>query len=291
MIWQPLDGFETQPIAIVGAGTLGRQLAALFSRHGWDVRLHDRDAGAMASALRDIARWAAEIESPARPRTVTATSDLASAVSSAWLVIEAIPERIELKRALFGELDRLAGPSAILATNSSSLPSSWMIDDVTRPERVLNTHFYNLPWVSPAVELMSCGATDPAVINLLVDRFGAIGLRPFVARAESLGFIYNRIWAAIKREALLVAAEGVATPAEIDELYRLVSGARTGPFERMDLVGLDVVLDIEEQYAASRPGVPDEARAFLRQFIDGGALGRKSGRGFYGYPGDETDER
>lgn len=149
-----------------------------------------------------------------------------------------------------------------------------------RPERVVNLHFF-MPPALPAVEVMSCGHTDRAVVDRLLAVLPGYGLRPFEARAESVGLVYNRIWAAIKREALCVVAEGVATPREVDELFRLNLGARYGPFRAMDAVGLDVVLDIEEHYAAVRDGLPEAPRRLLRSLVDRGALGLKAGRGFY----------
>jgi 3-hydroxybutyryl-CoA dehydrogenase len=143
-----------------------------------------------------------------------------------------------------------------------------------------------MPPQRTAVEVMSCGSTDPAVVALLLRALPAYGLRPYEVRRESVGFIYNRIWAAIKREALAVVEEGVATPQEVDELFELNLGTSRGPFRRMDAVGLDVVLDIEEHYAAERPGLPEGPRRLLREMLAAGRLGDKSGGGFY----DSTDE-
>jgi 3-hydroxybutyryl-CoA dehydrogenase len=109
---------------------------------------------------------------------------------------------------------------------------------------------------------MSCGRTDEAVIELLMETAPSFGLVPFRVRRESVGFNYNRIWAAIKREALAVVAEGVATPEEVDHIFKLTLGARNGPFRRMDRVGLD----IEEHYAAIREGIPEAPRRLLREY-------------------------
>lgn len=128
---------------------------------------------------------------------------------------------------------------------------------------------------------MSCGHTDAAIISFLVDRLPAFGLTPFEVLAESQGFIYNRIWAAIKREALAVVAEGVSTPQAVDEIFTQTLGAPFGPFRMMDAVGLDVVLDIEEHYAAEREGIPTGPRELLQCYLADGRLGAKSGRGFY----------
>src|SRR4051794_6936306 len=273
----------SRPAAVIGAGTLGRRIALMLASQGGEVRVLDvaaeqRDA-AVAFVGDQLPRLLRKRGAGAAGRAVAAES-VEAAVADAWLVVEALPERLELKRELFATLDAAAPADAILATNSSSYPSSEMIDGVTRPERVVNTHFY-MPPVSNAVEVMSCGRTDPTVIERLMDELPGYGLTPFEARAESVGFIYNRIWAAIKREALAVAADGVATPQEIDRIFQLTLGASYGPFRAMDAVGLDVVLDIEEHYAAVRDGIPEEPRRLLRELIADGRLGLKTRRGFY----------
>ncbi len=184
---------------------------------------------------------------------------------------------------VFGDLDRLAEADAILASNSSSLPSSQLIGKVGHPERLLNTHYQQPPELN-CVELMSCGRTDPGVIDALMARIPRYGLVPFHVRRESDGFIFNRIWAAIKRECLMVVQEGVADPEDVDEMWKIFTRPGIPPFRLMDRVGLDVVLAIEEHYASVRPGIPDGPRKLLRSYIDQGRLGVKSGRGFYDEP-------
>ncbi|HUG13842.1 MAG TPA: 3-hydroxyacyl-CoA dehydrogenase family protein [Thermomicrobiales bacterium] len=278
-----LDDATTRPVAVIGAGTLGRRIAAMLTGHGADVRLYD----IFAAQLREAAAYVNDTapglaEQSGKLGNLTTTTDMQAAVSTAWLVVEAVPERLELKREVFAQLDELAPPDAILATNSSSLKSSLLIDEVSKPERVLNAHFYQPPrW--NAVELMSCGQTDPTAIELLMAMLARHGLEPFHVRKESTGFIYNRVWAAIKREALLVVADGVAEPEDIDRIFCSLHGAEMGPFRLMDLVGLDVVLDIEEIYAAERDGTPEGPRRVLRGMIASGKLGVKSGEGFYRY--------
>ena len=213
-----------------------------------------------------------------------------AAVADTWMVVEAIPERLDLKRKVFGDLDRLSPEDAILASNSSSYPTSQFIEAVSRPERVANTHYYRPPEVN-VVEVMSCGKTTNDVIARLLERLPAYGFLPFHVAKESVGFIYNRIWAAIKREALAVVAEGVSTPQVVDQLFQSVLGSRDGPFRIMDKVGLDVVLDIEEHYAAIRPGIPAEPRQLLKRYIEQGRLGIKTGKGFYSDYGEEAPTR
>lgn len=208
--------------------------------------------------------------------------DLAAALKNAWLVVESVPENLELKKDIFKRVDALSESDAILASNSSSYSSSAFADSVKNPARLLNTHFLMPPGITP-VELMSCGQTDPAVIQLLVDVLPGYGLTPYVVQRESMGFIFNRIWAAIKRETLAVVAEGVASAEVVDAIYSQATGLQPGPFRLMDAVGLDVVLSIEENYAQHRPGLPEGPRVLLKKMIAEGRLGVKSGRGFYDY--------
>jgi 3-hydroxybutyryl-CoA dehydrogenase len=278
---------DDRPIAIDGAGVLGRRIASVFAAGGTDVRIFDVSQG-----QREAARDYVEEQMQHVRRTLNLTGspsgqvslfhDLAQAVKGAWMVIEAIPERLDLKRETFGRLDELADADAILATNSSSLPSSRLIDNVKHPERVLNTHYQQPPELN-AVELMSCGKTDEAVIDSLREKFPQYGLVPFRVRRESDGFIFNRVWAAIKRECLMVVEEGVAAPEDIDGMWTIFTAPGIPPFRLMDRVGLDVVLNIEEHYASVRPGLPEGPRKLLHQLVDEGKLGVKSGSGFYDY--------
>jgi len=276
---------HNRPIAVIGAGTLGRRIALMFATDGGNVRVCDLNADQRAAAAAyvesELAAVVATIDG-ATAGKVEFTDSLDEAVRDAWLIVESLPERLDIKVPVFGQLDELAPADAILATNSSSYPSSEVIGRVSRPGRVLNMHFF-MPPVSRACELMTCGHTDEAVFERLLDVLPRFGLTPFRARAESRGFIYNRIWAAIKREALMVVAEGVASPAEVDALYVAVTGQKEGPFRKMDRVGLDVVLDIEENYAAHRDGIPESPRDLVRNYLAQGRLGEKSGRGFYNY--------
>jgi 3-hydroxybutyryl-CoA dehydrogenase len=207
---------------------------------------------------------------------------LQEAVATGWMVIEAVPESIDIKTEVFSELDRLAEPDAILRSNSSSISTSQMIGKVEHPERVLNTHYQQLPELN-AVELMSCGKTDEGIIDALMEKIPQYGLVPFHVRRESDGFIFNRIWAAIKRECLMVVEEGVASPEDVDAMWEIFTRAGVPPFRLMDRVGLDVVLAIEEHYAAVRDGIPEGPRKLLHEYIDQGRLGAKSGHGFYEY--------
>jgi 3-hydroxybutyryl-CoA dehydrogenase len=269
----------TYATAIIGSGTIGSRIALMLASGGGEVRLYDPNADQL-----EVARRYVEAELPrvvagrrALPGRLVLSRTLQAAVADTWMVVEAIPERLDHKRKVFSDLDRLVPEDAILASNSSSYPTSQFIDAVSRPGRVANTHYYGgLPEVN-VVEVMSCGKTTDEVIARLFERLPAYGLLPFHVLKESVGFIFNRIWAAIKRESL---AEGVSTAQVVDQLYQRVMGS-LGPFRSMDKVGLDVVLDIEEHYAAVRPGIPAEPRQLLKRYVGQGHLGIKSGKGFY----------
>jgi 3-hydroxybutyryl-CoA dehydrogenase len=255
---------------------------------GTDVRVQDVSSAQLDGCAGFVAETVDRVQTvldvhPARGLgALTLHEQRADAVAGAWMVIEAVPEDLDLKRLVIGELDRWSAPDAIVASNSSSLPTSQMLGSVKHAWRVLNTH-YQLPPELSAVELMSCGETDEDVIPELISKLSEYGLVPFWVRRESDGFILNRIWGSIKRECLMVVEEGVATPQDVDAMWELFTSAGIPPFKLMDRVGLDVVLAIEEHYASVRPALPDGPRTLLREYIDRGSLGLKSGRGFYEY--------
>jgi 3-hydroxybutyryl-CoA dehydrogenase len=279
-----------RPIAIEGAGTLGRRIASVYVAGGTDVRLHDASPKQLEGAIQHVTDNAVGVRRtldlhPANGfGSCTAFGELADAVRGAWMVVESVPEDLELKRQVFGQLDELADSDAILASNSSSLPTRQMLERVEHRWRVLNTHYQQPPELN-AVELMSCGETDEGVIPSLMDKLPEYGLVPFWVRRESDGFILNRVWASIKRECLMVVEEGVATAEDVDAMWMIFTGAGIPPFMLMDRVGLDVVLAIEEHYASVRPSIPEGPRKLLKEYIERGCLGVKSGCGFFEYGG------
>ena len=209
-------------------------------------------------------------------------ASLNEALDDAWLVVESVPEKLEIKIPLWGEIDQAAPADTIFATNSSSYPSRLMAENVRDKTRLCNTHFYMPPLVN-ALDLMSDGETDRGLLDTLLTVLPEFGVYPFEARKECTGFIFNRVWAAIKRESLAVVAEGVARPEDVDGMYKLNLGAPAGPFQLMDLVGLDVALDIENHYVEEFPHLPTSARDLLQTYVDAGNLGIKTGEGFYKY--------
>ena len=272
----------SRPRAVIGTGTQGRRIALMLASQGGEVRIYGRSAEGREEARSFIAENLADVvrRVGGTPGRIVLCENMEAAVANIGLAIEAIPEQLEMKQAIFGALDRLAPVDAVLGSNSSSYPTSRMIGALSYPERVLNTHFY-MPPQQNAVELMSCGATRPALIAALMDVLPRFGLEPYHVQRESIGFIFNRIWAAIKRESLAVVADGVATPKDVDRIFQSVLRSAEAPFRLMDKVGLDVVLDIEEHYGATKGHASEGPIALLRGYVREGRLGQKTGRGFY----------
>ena len=286
---------KNRPVAVFGAGTLGRRIALMFASRGGTVRVYDPSAEQATAATEYVAQTLPEVvhkrcredacRLPASGEVglAKAAGSVAEALDDAWLVVEAVPEKLEIKIPLWGQIDDAAPADTIFATNSSSYPARLMAENVRDKSRLCNMHFY-MPPRSNAVDLMSDGETDRGLLDTLLTVLPEFDIHPFEAKRESVGFIFNRIWAAIKRESLAVVAEGVARPDDVDGMFKLNWHMPVGPFEMMDEVGLDVVLDIENHYAHENPHLPTGPRELLHTYVDAGKLGVKTGEGFYEHP-------
>ncbi|KAH7226667.1 hypothetical protein BKA60DRAFT_445799 [Fusarium oxysporum] len=274
-------------VTLIGAGTQGRRLAFMWSSRGNDVHLVDGQEAQLQASIKAIEefRQSSSNRNAFWGRIITHSPEsLREALQAAWLVVECVPEQIELKTKVISELDSLAPRDTIIASNSSSYSCSEILKglNLRNESRFLSAHSY-WPPETPEIEIMGHETTNPSYITLMMEQCKAHGFSPFHVKSPSMGYIYNRIWAAIKREALLAASEGAATPEEIDDIFKGVLKTPKGPFEQMDVVGLDVVLDIEQHYADARGNIPSAPREYLQKFLDEGNLGVKSGRGFYDY--------
>lgn len=280
-------------VAVVGSGTMGRQIALQVARGGFPVALYDLDPAVLeraraaqvefAAGFVAAGRWT-QAEADAALARLRYANDLGDAVREVDLVIEAVPERVELKREVFAQLDEYLPEGAIIATNSSSIRVSLLEGTTARPERCANFHFYIPVWDNPMIEVGGGTRTDPAALAAL-DRFTRqIGMLPLRIRRESTGFIFNRVWRAIKKEVLQVADSGVASFEDIDRAWMIHYKTPKGPFGKMDEIGLDVVKAIEEVYAAESGDPDDLPPPFLNERVARGDLGEKTGRGFYTYP-------
>lgn len=224
----------------------------------------------------------AEIIGNSSPGKVIAFSDLEPAVKDTWRVIEAVPEKIEIKIGTFGDLAILTKDDCLLASNSRSYKSSEMLGkvDEASKKRILSTH-YMMPPDNRVVELMTDEHTEPKIFPFYVERLKECGMSPIVARKASTGFVFNRVWAAIKRECLTILSEGVSVPEELDHVWlEMFSGGTQGPCAMMDGVGLDTVAIIKEHYVKERGLSPAPTVDFLKKNdLDKGKLGAKTGKG------------
>ncbi len=285
------SSFKTRPVTVLGAGVLGRRIACIWAAGGYEVRIRDPSAEQRNAALlyveTSISSYATELGTT--PGKVSAHEDLAEAVKDAWTVIEAVPEKIGLKIAIFLELEKLAEKDALLVSNSSSYKSHEMVGGLREEtrRRILNTHYF-MPPSQRLVELMTDGETDPEIFPFYVERLKEVGMHPIVAKKESTGFVMNRIWAALKRETLMELSEGVCEPEELDRAFMEMFGTRVGPCALMDMVGLDTVALIEEHYVKERGLSPEHTVDFLKKnYISKGLLGAKCGKGGL-YPAAHT---
>ncbi|PWN91038.1 3-hydroxyacyl-CoA dehydrogenase [Acaromyces ingoldii] len=287
MVYRQPSSIEGLAHTIIGAGTLGRRIALMWLTQGGTVHLFDSNAEALQSAQtfidEKIDAVLLEVVPNGKRGTLKVFTDRSEALQATWLVTEAVPENRQLKIDVLGELDAATPESVIIATNSSSFTASEIIDKVTNRARIINMHYYLPPRLLP-LEIMPNPYTDAGILPLLVEQSQRHGLLTYAVKKESVGLIANRVWAAIKRECLYVVAEGVAEPAQIDSLLQKGLGFAHPPFYAMDLVGLDVVRDIEAHYRHNRKGLPDEVMHLLDDKIAKNELGAKTGQGFYPHP-------
>jgi 3-hydroxybutyryl-CoA dehydrogenase len=280
-------------VAIVGAGTMGRRIAFQCARTGMPCRIYDVLPEALEGASPQIRGWLEEklgTDGAADAMTrIEICDDLARCLDGVDLVIENVPENLEIKRAVFAELDRLAPAHTLLATNSSSLPASRMATATGRPDKVFNVNFGNPPEDELLVEMMAAEGVPSAVLEAGEDFLKAIGTVPIVTRKEIMGFSMNRVWRAIKKETLHLVGDGYSDFEDLDRAWRLVFGSRLGPFGIMDEIGLDVVRDIEQQYYEDSGEERDRPPDFLERMVAEGRLGVKTGRGFYSHPNPEYE--
>ena len=285
-------------IAVVGTGTLGAQIAMLASNAGYRVTIFDQQTGAfnemMAKLQADLKakkvepfipfdRW------PACSQQIKQFEKLDEAVNGADLVIEAVPENLDLKCGVFKQLGQLTPSETILATNSSSIPVSHLENSSGRPERCLNLHFYMALQGMNIVDVMGGTCTLPEVMEKGIRWVRSLGCIPLTVKKELLGFCFNRVWRAVKREVLYMWANDFVDFRDVDRAWMKFTGQedRPGPFGLMDSVGLDVIHDIEMVYYRNSKDPKDHPPAALRQKVDGGELGVKTGKGFYSYPDPE----
>jgi len=281
---------KIQRVAVLGAGTMGNGVAQACASIGVDVVMRDVAEPALEKGLEAIevslARFVkkqrtSQAEADATRARIRTTTSLEEAVADTFLVVEAIPEIMELKLSTFLELDRLAPEHALLTTNTSSLSVTEIAGATSRPERVVGMHFFNpVPLMELLEVVRGMRSSDESIARATT--FGErLGKQPIVVR-DWPGFATSRLGIILGCEAIRMVEQGVASPADIDKAMELGYRHPMGPLKLTDLVGLDVRLSIMEHLFAEL-GEQFRPPALLRQMVRAGKLGRKSGEGFYTY--------
>lgn len=281
-----MKGSEIGKVVVVGTGFMGAGIAQVTAMAKMDVLIHDARPEAMNKALETI-RWSLD-RLKAKGIFEGETGEVLSRVhpikslddaTDADLVIEAVYESIPVKEALFEELVKKVDSNAVIGSNTSSVPMETLSRLIPGPERFIGTHFFGPVPLMKLVELVTGPATSEATLNRTRDFVKRIGKAPIVVRKPSPGFLVNRVFMAAALEAMRCFVEGVGTPEDIDTGMRLGYGWSAGPFEVMDHAGLDIMAGIFEVMGGEPP-------ARIREMLDKGHLGRKTGQGFYRYGPD-----
>lgn len=283
---------EIKHVTVIGAGTMGSQIAMVAALAGYRTSLVDIKQEQLDTAKKQLwsrvdrdvekGRRTAEEVAAAKVRLGFST-DLEAVVTQTDFVVEAAIEDLKIKRELFANLDRLAPKHAILATNSSNIVSSKVADATSRPDRVCNMHFFNPALVMECVEVIPHEQTSDETVETTAQLATSFGKQVVKLNKEIPGFIANRLLNAIRREALSLHEEGIASAEDIDKAAKTALRHPMGPFELMDLVGIDVVYLIrmaEYEQTGDPESLPAES---VKRLYKQGDYGRKTGRGWYSY--------
>ena len=278
-------------MGVVGAGTMGAGIAQLACLGGLETFVYELDGKALAAGIERLrgglrrgverGRWSEAEAKGALSRLRTDT--MIESLRDCELVIEAAPEELELKRNLFERLAAVCGPEALLATNTSSLSVTAIAASVPRPERVVGMHFFNPPALMELVEIVAGDESAEGPLAAATEVAAGMGRTPIRAR-DSVGFVANRCARPFTLEGLRMLGEGLASHEEIDRVCRVGGGFRMGPFELMDLIGIDVNFGVARSFHEQSFGEPRwRPHPIQQRMVASGRLGRKSGRGFYVY--------
>jgi 3-hydroxybutyryl-CoA dehydrogenase len=293
---EPLEVAERiDRVAIVGAGTMGQQIAFQCAGHGVSVVLYDISAAALEDARARVGQYAdglvaegviAEHVRDGALARIAMTADASLAAADADLLCEAVPEDPGLKGRVLGEFDALCPPRTIFATNTSTLLPSQFAQATGRPDRLIALHFHIPVWVTNLADVMPHEGTRPEVVSRMVRFAGEIGQVPIELRREHSGYVFNAMFTAVNREAITMAEQGVASIEDIDRSWMHVTKWPHGPFGGLDAIGIDVAWQITDYWAREIPSDGQLRRnaTYLKCYVDRGELGVKSGKGFYSYP-------
>lgn len=280
---------ELPRVAVIGAGLMGHGIAQEFMVAGAPTSIWDPSPEVLDAVPARIREHLTRISSEAKV-TLTLAADLAQAVDGVDLIVEAIPENMELKRELLSAVEQLA-PEAIFASNTSVLRITEIAQDAKRPELVVGTHWWNPPYLIPLVEVVRGEHTSDATVSKTVGWLQAVGKRAVEVHRDVPGFVGNRMQFALVREAAHIVAEGIASAETVDAVVRETMGRRwsaVGPLRNSDYIGLDLVVSIMDYLS---PSLASDAKApeLFHQLLNEGQLGAKAGQGIFPWPAGERE--
>lgn len=281
----------SKEIAIIGVGTQGSMIAFRNAVHGKNVVGYSRNEASMAKCRAKIDKWLAHYveekklsvaEADSARQRIRYASCLAGACGNATMVIENVPEILEVKQKLFNELDALCPADTLFSSNTSSLLMSEICKDIS-PERKKSTFQvdHDDPVRNDYLEIMWNAHTSDETKRTALAHYRTLNFEPLVTEREIKGYSCNRVWRAVKKECLYLWANGYTTPADFDRTWMLEWHTTIGPFKLMDLIGLDTIYNIENSYHYASGDERDKPPAKLKEMLDAGRLGMKSGCGFY----------
>ncbi len=274
--------------AVLGAGTMGNGIAQVLATAGITTRLYDVAPGQVERGLANVRSnlekgvakgKVAQADMDAALKRLSGTTNLQEAIVGVQCVVEAVPEKLELKQTIFQELGNTLGPDVLLATNTSSLPITRIASVTKHGERVVGMHFFNPVHIMKLVEVVQTDKSSDAAVQCALELSKRLGKDPIRVK-DSPGFASSRLGVLVGLEAMRMVESGVASAADIDKAMTLGYGFPMGPLELTDLVGLDVRMSIA-QYLSKELGSRFEVPAILEEKVKRGELGKKSGRGFY----------
>lgn len=281
---------------VIGSGTMGPGIAATLARAGATVRLYDisDEAIARAEAAYGVVTGVLEaVGSPTVPGgSVSFGTDLDAALADTGLIIEAVPEKLELKQKVFADIEARVGDDVIIATNTSGIPITTMAESMTLPGRLIGMHWSNPPHLIPMIEIIPGKATEPALVDKLVEIVKAFNYTPVVEK-EIPGFVENRVLYAILRECMALLEEGIVTPEGLDACVKWGIGYKlsvVGPTRLLDMAGLDIYQAVSS-YLNKELDVSTDTPQFIKDKIAAGQLGFKSGGGMYEYGEGDVDAK
>ncbi len=283
--------------AIIGSGTMGPGMAATLARGGMDVRVYDTSEAARQRTPGEVEVASGVLDriggpAAAQKGQVHVTGDLAEAVTTADLVIEAVPENAEIKAQVFTELDRHSRPDAILASNTSGIPISTIQKSVADPSRVVGMHWSNPPHVIPVIEIIAGAQTAPGVVERLRSTVLELGLVPVRVLKDVPGFIENRVLYAIMRECLALVDDEVVAAEELDTCVQWGIGFKLSvipPLQLLDVAGLDIYNAVAS-YLNRDLNARQDVSETITSRVGRGELGMKTGQGLFGYTPEQAQE-